>query len=65
MSVNRLRNLCDEIYETINKLYPEFMSNIFKIKENKIKENKRLVKLGFHDGITWYNVVQCEIKNLR
>ena len=57
MSVNSLRNLCDEIYETINKLSPEFMSNIFKIKENKIKENKRLVKLGFHDCITWYNVV--------
>ena len=57
MSVNRLRNLCDEIYETINKLNPEIMSNIFKIKENKIKENKRLVKLGFHDCITWYNVV--------
>ena len=57
MSVNRLRNLCDEIYETINKLNPEFMSNIFKIKENKIKENKRLVKLGFYDCITWYNVV--------
>ena len=36
MSGNRLRNLCVEIYKTINKLNPEFMSNIFKVKENKI-----------------------------
>ena len=35
-TVNRLRNLCVEIYKTINKLNPEFMSNIFKVKENKI-----------------------------
>ena len=34
MSVNRLRNLCVEIYET-NKLNPEFMNNTFKVKENK------------------------------
>ena len=35
MSVNRLRNLCVEIYKTINKLNPEFMNNIFMVKENK------------------------------
>ena len=34
MSVNRLRNLCVEIYKTINKLNPEFMNNIFKVNEN-------------------------------
>ena len=39
MSVNRLRNLCVEIYKTINKLDPEFMNNIF-----KVTENKRLVR---------------------
>ena len=39
MSVNRLRNLCDGIYKTINKLNTEFMNNIF-----KVKENKRLVR---------------------
>ena len=39
MSVNRLRNLCVEIHKTINKLNPEFMNNIF-----KVKENKRLVR---------------------
>ena len=35
MSVNRLRNLCDGIYKTINKLNTEFMNNIFKVKGNK------------------------------
>ena len=39
MSVNTLRNLCVEIFKTINKLNPEFMNNIF-----KVKENKRLVR---------------------
>ena len=35
MGVNRFRNLCVEIYKTINKVNPEFMENIFKAKENK------------------------------
>ena len=35
MNIYRLRNLCVEIYKTINKLNPEFMNNIFKVKENK------------------------------
>ena len=35
MGVNRLRNLCVEIRKTINKLNPEFMENIFKVKQNK------------------------------
>ena len=39
MRVDRLRNLCVEIYKIINKLNPEFMNNIF-----KVKENKRLVR---------------------
>ena len=39
MSANRFRNLCVEIYKTINKLSPEFMNNIF-----KVKENERLVR---------------------
>ena len=39
MCVNRLRNLCVEIYKTIYKLNPQFMNNIF-----KVKENKRLVR---------------------
>ena len=39
MSVNRLRNLCIEIYKTINKLNPEFRNNTF-----KVKVSKRLVR---------------------
>ena len=39
MSENRLRNLCLEIYKTMNKLNPEVKNNIF-----KVKENKRLVR---------------------
>ena len=35
MTVYRLRKLCVEIYKTINKINPEFMNNIFKVKENK------------------------------
>ena len=39
MGVNRLRNLCVEIQKTMNKLNPEIMNNIF-----KVKGNKRLVR---------------------
>ena len=44
MSVNTFRNLFVEIYKTINKLNPEFMNNIFKVKENKrlIREQYKL-----------------------
>ena len=40
MNAYRLRNLCVEIYKAINKLNPEFMNNIFKVKENKRKVHK-------------------------
>ena len=39
MSVNRLRNMCVEIYKTMNYLNPELMNNIL-----KVKKNKRLVR---------------------
>ena len=44
MNVYRLRNLCVEIYKTIDKLNPEFMNNIFKVKENKrvVREQYKL-----------------------
>ena len=44
MRENRLRNLCVEIYKTINKLNPEFMSNTFKVKENQriVREQYKL-----------------------
>ena len=39
MMVNRLRNICVQKYKTINNVNPEFINNIF-----KVKENKRLVR---------------------
>ena len=42
MRENRLRNLCVEIYKTINKLNPEFMNNTFNNIFNIF--NKRLVR---------------------
>ena len=35
MSEHRLRILCVEICNTINKLDPEFLKNTFKVKEDK------------------------------
>ena len=35
MSVYRSRILCIEIHKTIKNLNPEFINNIFKVKENK------------------------------
>ena len=43
MNAYRLRNLCVEIYKTINKLNLEFMNNIFKVKENK--SSKRIIQI--------------------
>ena len=45
MSVHRLRNLCVEIYKTINKLNPEFMDNIFKVKKKKKKISKGTIQI--------------------
>ena len=33
MNVNRLRLLCIEIYKTINNLNPEFMRDLFSLRE--------------------------------
>ena len=62
MSVNTLRNLCVEIYKTINKLNPEFMNNIF-----KVKENKRLVREQYKLNLETpeWNQVTFEAKSLK
>ena len=52
MNVYRLRNLCVEIYKTINKLNPEFMKNIFKVKENK-RVVREQYKLNLEPGYFW------------
>ena len=33
MNLNRLRMLCTEIYKTINNLHPEFMRDLFSLRE--------------------------------
>ena len=40
MNVNRLRNVCAEIFKSINKLNPEFMNNISKVKAKRAIQNK-------------------------
>ena len=40
MNVNRLRNVCVEICKSINKLNPEFMNNISKVKAKRAIQNK-------------------------
>ena len=52
MNVYRLRNLCVEIYKTINKLNPEFMKNIFQVKENK-RVVREQYKLNLEPGYFW------------
>ena len=62
MSVNTLRNLCVEVYKTINKLNPEFMNNIF-----KVKENKRLVREQYKLNLETpeWNQVTFGVKSLK
>ena len=62
MSVNTLRNLCVEIYKAINKLNPEFMNNIF-----TVKENKRLVREQYKLNLETpeWNQVNFGAKNLK
>ena len=40
MKVNRLRNVCVEIFKSINKLNPEFMNNISKVRAKRAIQNK-------------------------
>ena len=40
MNVNRLRNVCVEIFKSINKLNPEFMNNISKVRAKRAIQNK-------------------------
>ena len=35
MNVSRRKILCVEIYKTINKINPQFMNEVFNLKENK------------------------------
>ena len=45
MEVNRLRYLCVEIYKTINNINPNFMKQIFKLRET-FRTNRNQFKLN-------------------
>ena len=66
MSVNRQRNLCVEIYKTMNKLNPEVMNNIFKVKENKrlVREQYKSRNLKLNLETPEWNQVKKLGKNL-
>ena len=44
MKVNRLRNLCIEIYKSINNINPMYMDEIFKLRETNraVRSNYKL-----------------------
>ena len=42
MNVNRLRILCIEIYKTINNLNPEFMRDLFSLRETSRLIRKKI-----------------------
>ena len=47
MEVNRLRSLCIEIYKTINNFNPNFMKQIFQLRETKrIVQNRYKLNLS-------------------
>ena len=62
MSVNKLRNLCVEIYNTKNKRNPKFMNNVV-----KVKETKRLVREQYklNPGIPEWNQVTFRAKSVK
>ena len=61
MNAYRLRNLCVEIFKTINKLNPESMNN------SKVKENKRVVREQYklHLETPEWNQVTFGAKSLK
>ena len=55
MNVNRLRLLCIEIYKTINNLNPEFMRDLFSLREtSRLIRGKYMLNLNMpvHNQIT-------------
>ena len=62
MNVNRLRILCIKIYKTINNLNPEFMRDLF-----RLRETSRLIweKYMLNLNITVHNQITFGSKSLR
>ena len=55
MNVNRLRILCIEIYKTINNLNPEFMRDLFSLREtSRLVRKKYMLNLSLpvHNQVT-------------
>ena len=62
MNVNRLRLLCIEIYKTINNLNPEFMRDLFSLREtSRLIREKYMLNLN----IPVHNQVTSGSKSLR
>ena len=62
MNVNRLRLLYIEIYKTINNLNPEFMTDLFSLREtSRLIREKYMLNLN----IPVHNQVTFGTKNLR
>ena len=60
--------MCVEIYKTINKLNPEFMNNIFKVKDNKrVREQSIIVREQYKLNLETpeWNQVTFGAKNLK
>ena len=58
MNVNRLRLLCIEIYKTINNLNPEFMRDLFSLREtSRLIREKYMLNLDVpvHNQVTFGN----------
>ena len=56
MNVNRLRILCIEIYKTINNLNPEFMRDLFSLREtSRLIREKYMLNLSIpvHNQVTF------------
>ena len=62
MNVKRLRVFCIELQETINKLNPSFMGDIFKLRSNnRPVRGKHKMNMIIHE----FNQVSYEKKSLR
>ena len=62
MNVNRLRLLCIEIYKTINNLNPEFMRDLFSLREtSRLIRKKYMLNLN----LPVHNLVTFRSKSFR
>ena len=53
MKVYRLRILCTEIYKTINYLNPEFMKDLFSLRETSREKYMLNLNIPVHNQVTF------------